>query len=389
METTSSTRTAFLVFAAALAAVTPTVRALSAAPRRAAPPAQAGKKPEEQNLCIKGRLVPELYVLGVHKAATCNLYNNLHCQGVQHPKAMNYMSEKEYPWWPRVNRLYRYTHSDMNASSIKETASHWLNDMPACDSEQRKVVADMNPYNFGLVKQQQQQTDSNAGQVGGLPGLLSEVYGAQRKRLTFVVMLREPLSRMQSAWYMQRKSNSEPFHAQGASTFAQGLELAYQASSSSAGVLHPWLQEGLYSTRLPAWFKAFAESQFVFIPVGHFAKDPSGVCTELESRLTLGMNCNRFNANCFVAERLGQAEAAKMTEVEQASYAKTITFDGSNEHPALEEDAGAEMLKKYVEFLAPYKRELIRQLEGARKAGATLAGIRDGESVGAWLDATW
>eukprot|EP00971_Amphidinium_carterae_P121978 2415552-Amphidinium_carterae.1 len=88
--------------------------------------------------------------------------------------------------------------------------------MPACpevDSSlagERKLFAEYNPGFLALVEDSAtlggfgSMRNVNPNSWINMPAWMQTLYGPLSSRLTFVVMLREPLSAMQSAWYHAR-----------------------------------------------------------------------------------------------------------------------------------------------------------------------------------------
>jgi len=137
-----------------------------------------------RNVCLDGHFVPELLVIGSFKAGTNRL-----CMELRRSASMV---------WPRYIVGKNYTgetptseHNNFNLGNWKEGhyfdsparfgRAHMVVDFPRCDKNMRHVAIDC--------------TSRNSGDPS-VPRLISEWYGPVSRRLSFVVMVREPLERL-------------------------------------------------------------------------------------------------------------------------------------------------------------------------------------------------
>lgn len=111
--------------------------------------------------------------------------------------------------------------------------------------------------------------------IAGLPRLMAELHGpADARRLAFVVMLREPLARMQSGYYDDPSLTAYNF-TQYAQSVAAALPRDYagvRANASALGVrpdLDHWYRS-MYGLSLSPWLTHYHPSQMLILPT-HWA----------------------------------------------------------------------------------------------------------------------
>eukprot|EP00971_Amphidinium_carterae_P287100 5699246-Amphidinium_carterae.1 len=168
-------------------------------------------------ICQRGRQVPNLYVLGTEKAASSELGVVLIQSGVDTPLHKNKphgkvvfshtgIPNKEFHFfdgWGSVRADMKY--------SLQSLKARWHRFMPKCSNSAMKPLADMTPINLALTPVQLGSMKLDARpyeqilthHTMELPSRLRQLYGAQYTTVRFLITLREPVARMQSAWWMQ------------------------------------------------------------------------------------------------------------------------------------------------------------------------------------------
>eukprot|EP00928_Gymnodinium_smaydae_P087676 TRINITY_DN7190_c0_g1_i3.p1 TRINITY_DN7190_c0_g1~~TRINITY_DN7190_c0_g1_i3.p1 ORF type:complete len:386 (+),score=15.78 TRINITY_DN7190_c0_g1_i3:41-1198(+) len=139
---------------------------------RTQPPSYHGRA--ESNLCIDGHLVPQLIGLGAMKASTTTFYSK-----VVMSSGVVSIGKKEH-------------HFFGNGPLTSEDKAGWVQQFPNCSIfKERAVTLDVTPDYL----RRPVLTSAN----------LAFVYGPLTARITFVVLLREPLSRSWSNFRMFRR----------------------------------------------------------------------------------------------------------------------------------------------------------------------------------------
>jgi len=245
--------------------------------------------------------------------------------------------------------------------------------MPDCPQGKRTVLADFTPDYVRIVPKTQD--------VGALydvwrpvdlmnvslPKFMKSMYGEEAsKKLTFAIMIREPLAQLQSAWYMSLHSNFVYCRSCKGESFNQTLKTHLKHFSNKD--LTEWLWTVMYARQIEEWLAHFDASQFYVIPMHVLAKgDNKEICREFARRLHFNMDCR----------------GGDMMQ----------TFGGA--HPALEEDVGPDgshLRRKFSEAMAGENKRLVEMLSKAYAGGMSLAnydGPGDSKSVENWLLSGW
>mmetsp|Transcript_56521 Transcript_56521/g.127048 ORF Transcript_56521/g.127048 Transcript_56521/m.127048 type:complete len:347 (+) Transcript_56521:46-1086(+) len=250
-------------------------------------------------LCSRKKWLPELYVLGAPKAATTSLAWELVHNGIPSTATMaSYNStvgvdEALYNLTVGVDQAFQREQSESSFMNTKEwyfalqwVVNHdfvwdpaaakedWFRSMPACpvvDSSlatERKLFAEYNPGFLSMVGDS--ATLGGFGSLIGvspnssvnLPAWMQMLYGPLITRLTFVVMLREPLSAMQSSWYHARtykdSTGKEPMGILGVAAAHSFLsQLQETMEQFEQGHVSLWLWHVAYGTQLRQYLSFF------------------------------------------------------------------------------------------------------------------------------------
>merc|ERR1740121_2701693 len=240
----------------------------------------------------------------------------------------------------------------------------WLQTLPGC-FQGNQALADFTPHNLRLVPLPPGSVPEWPSQGLDLPRTLIKFYGEDMaERLTFVVLLREPLRLLQSAYYHRKAIDLLP---QG-DTFLDSLRQQLAAARGDpARYSESGIWPGMYGWHLQAFLEHFKPSQFLIIPMAFLDKNSSGLCAELSERLpSLDLNaCSTW----------GKRD------------------DNSHEHPPLTEDIPLEEQVDFEEFMAADHERLLEVLSEAHLRGLGLFGFSDAAGsrshVDMWLRSNW
>lgn len=335
------------------------------------------------NVCKRGRLLPEFYLLGAQKSATSSLALDLIRLGVK-PYNVTHSGDKEVHFFDGWGR-------PMNTEEgFTGLEASWLDTLPPCDvRSRRQVIADYTPSNlrtvilpagtnptgshWGMWYQTKNEKERMA--VGpsamNLPQTISRLYAEQAKRITFVVMLREPLARMQSAWYHSAKMNWRVCRDCRAPSFQKALVATMGRMRQQPPRLDDWLWGSMYSLHLEQWMAHFPPNQFFVIPFkAYVGGNKKNICQKLSWRLDFKMNCGS----------LRNAVAAN-----------------SHEHPVLEDDLPGALRHQFHELMHTEVTKLMQVLAWAYTQGTGLSGFETTKSpdevmgldVWDWIKTQW
>eukprot|EP00406_Dinophysis_acuminata_P028402 CAMPEP_0179350106 /NCGR_PEP_ID=MMETSP0797-20121207/74583_1 /TAXON_ID=47934 /ORGANISM="Dinophysis acuminata, Strain DAEP01" /LENGTH=211 /DNA_ID=CAMNT_0021065005 /DNA_START=102 /DNA_END=734 /DNA_ORIENTATION=- len=202
--------------------------------------------PSEENLCVDGKLLPRLYVLGAKNSGTSSLWSDLKSGGVWTAPANG--KEKE---WFFFKVLWQHT----NATNEDAVRSLWLSSFLACP-ESGTLMGDFTVPNLFVVPVPPgfrhsaefgfpAKHDSVA--LWDTAALLRRFYGGEARRVQFVIMLREePLARMQSEYYHTRSLHN-CMGCMANETFADSLDLSTALATRSPPEVTDWLWKSMYA----------------------------------------------------------------------------------------------------------------------------------------------
>ena len=211
------------------------------------------------NLCMDGRLAPQLFLLGAQKSATTLFASTLYrIPGMMHFAAKDKGHQKE----PHV----------FDGSIQRFGRSWWLSGYPNCSAEQKRAVSfDATPILY----------------LKRAPSAIAKQYTPQlcplsscSQRLHFIVLLREPLGRLQSAFYNWIRAGwNKAWSRTSGRTIQDYAEEVLQTGRDPCGgnVWGPF-SGSLYAPQLRWWLEeqAFEPSQFMLVPYGTLVA-PGGV----------------------------------------------------------------------------------------------------------------
>jgi len=245
----------------------------------------------KDNLCIEGRIVPELLLLGAQKAATTTLAKEL----MSIPGIIGRVLAAE-------DRFFEWKEAHIYDSLAKwQNKDSWKQGYVTCTDETRIVSIDATP----------DYLHSTAA-----PQRILENYGDRAQHVKFIVLLREPLARTQSAFYHLREKaaawgvkNSQIFKA----SFQQYIQQRL-ANNLTAMDQDP-VNVSLYPRQLANYFDVFSSQQFSIAPFRSVLEDSS-------------------LAN-HIAKRLGLPQMLQLGKPPQVNAHQHPTFEGDLEPSVL------------------------------------------------------
>lgn len=323
----------------------------------------------DTNLCFEGRLVPRLYLLGAQKSGTTSLSYDLMMAGIKSA------GEHSKEWGLLVDAASR---------------SDWLDALPECPKSGSALLADYTPNNLkqaSLPNSLHLYHGWPAGGDGGSGRKLQEItdwvrapqrlqdfyHSTYKSKLLFVVILREPLSRMQSAWYGLR----HPPLNKGRLSFSTdvSITLDFWKSSNNTSMLD-WMWRSLYGLHIADYLFHVSPSQFVVVPMKQYTEAPHGSETVVNSILQrLDFDHGAGSGKGWISP--GGPENRK----------------NQGEHPPLEEDIDPSVRAAFDHEIIAFNNLLVSLLAKMHHDGALLIGMDkenpSEEDVRSWLYHNW
>jgi len=226
------------------------------------------KGEQEENLCVDGKLVPQLYLLGALKTSTTLFADNVNrssgivfsrCTAID-TALMDWM--RCSPHQPYFKEPHFFDFPVMRDRGKEFWLSHW----PSCDQETRLVAADMTP---------------NYLQISSTADIMKYYYGDKISDVTFIVMIREPLETIQSAYYFLYESAVAS--TAGADKFKEFVtEYMAQPPRRTFGEeddVDAAMKNVMYAYHLEKWFETMSRKQFIIVPMKYnteYSKEQPG-----------------------------------------------------------------------------------------------------------------
>lgn len=298
---------------------------------------------------------PTFYVLGAQKAASSSLQKTLTEGGLIRP------GPKELRSLTHMRHQFPGRYPDCGTSKYPRTYGFG-------------VFADGTPTYFADPK---------------APGRLHEEYGKNLvSRLKFAVILREPMSRLNSAYHYLDMMNHEfkaccvyikdvDGHEYKEPNFTGFLNKSMEKYAS--GKIPDGIQQSLYGKGLKAWLAKFHPSQFVVIPVKQYNRNVGRVMYDIADHL--GMDCPLDSIQHF-----------GLNNVKPMRHKNANGYD----RPSLEldlADAGKELAGSVGQIFKDDTDLLSETLASAMKKGLKLSGYdgKQGSPVEIlnWLKLWW
>jgi len=288
------------------------------------------------------------------------------------------------------NFVLKYVQEHNGTWNAPAAMALWESYMPECPaavghSAEHKLIADFTVMNLPMSAHGETASRGGVRAWGfdatsvQMPLTLERWYGQQLKsRLTFIIMMREPLSQMQSFWYHMQtvyqknlQGGTVPHQALGDVSFDDTFieQLTHAMDLAEAGTITVWLWYAMYGRQIRDWLRHFEPLQFFMVPMQYF----------------IVLARNEFAAS--LQERLKHPIA----------FGVAGPSMNSHPHPKLEEEVppGSNMRVRFDAFMSGENMLLVQQLHGAYMQGAHLPGFHPegvnatASEVEAWLTTGW
>lgn len=206
------------------------------------------------NVCIKGHLVPELFIIGAQKGGTTSLAAELG----DHSNIKSWI-----PWAGDYGFMKKEQHIFDIEQRWNRGMDKWLEQHPTCVADARVVALDATPAYLYVPE---------------APARMRERYiGAdQWKRLKMVILLKEPLARTQSAFYMYKQNPVIHRACQSGvnRTFQEYIAKMISADGEQMGCRELY-DQSFYSHQIARFFQHFHPDQFIIAPSKFLQNDAS------------------------------------------------------------------------------------------------------------------
>mmetsp|Transcript_36120 Transcript_36120/g.78814 ORF Transcript_36120/g.78814 Transcript_36120/m.78814 type:complete len:362 (-) Transcript_36120:75-1160(-) len=305
------------------------------------------------SLCKDGKLLPQLYLLGAAKSGTTTIAEYLLRNGILTQAYPNI--EKEWHFFD-----WRYYGVQNVTPQFLEGLRHdWMYELPPCTpADEPRMIGNYHPDNLRFVPLPE-------GSAGGfaqpthadLPLTLQYFYGEELyPKLTFMVMMRDPLERLQSGWYFSRRYQLDP---EDTFAFDRHLREVLQTAKHN-GRYSIRLWQSMYGSQLKSWLERFEARQFVFAPMMIAVNNVTSTLSSLSKQLGIPLN-----------------------------ETHTHLDENSVSHPSVSEDCSPGTIAMFDHFMEDDHRLLLEELAKASLEGASLVGytgsLGNRSEIGAWL----
>lgn len=343
------------------------------------------REAQKAPLCIDGKLVPELYVLGTQKAATTSLAYDLVRAGVKELQLLEAVALDNSTFASNTSLI-------STSEEANETMqARWLRNLPQCptttSSSRKTVLADMTPRNLRLVPLPSDVRRSDhdfvpaAYSAAGADAarMLSELHGPTAQNLTLVVLLRDPLERLLSTWYDKdctycRASNM---------TFEKALTLTLAEARQTPPAYQDWLWGSMYAPQLRHYLQFFEPRQLMVVPFQQYVKFGKQV---LFKKLAAQLHAEHLDDATL--SLLGDQKEGRSTSGKVASH-----LNGNEDRPKADDVVSESLQKDFQAFLEPSVGDLADLLAETGRKGAWLANytgsVGSASDVRQWLTSTW
>lgn len=322
---------------------------------------------EEEAVCLNGKAVPRLYLLGHEKCSTTTAaidwFNAGAESGFDVPVKELHSFEAVCKYVAVDARTQKELSGEVQINSCPaaqdEHVSKWLNSFPWRNCKDGKLktgtLLDGTPSNVVIP---------------GLPQFMAKLYAPHTNRLAFVLMLREPLSRMQSAFYYEKQLNEamqkDPLYSSFA-TWTESIESKLNEHKENGWKdIHldysvDAAYRGLYSLNMAPWLTTFAPHQFLILPMNYYTGSVNA------RRNVLKLLADKFRVT--VSPEWGPSD---------------LTDDNADSHPSLQQDLSLHMITLLNDkYFGPDLWQLAANLAHVDKdiTIAGYAGPGDAESI--------
>lgn len=313
-------------------------------------------------MCLEGKLVAEAYILGTKNSGTSSLYNDLKKRGIVNT--------------PNGGNIKEWNYFLLGENGTSK--QYWLSQHRFCPKRTKHMVdfAVTNLFTIPMPSDLKHSMDYGYPAKNGntsdpcftwnTPAIVSKWYGQSGKRLKFVIMLREPLSRLQSEWYHTHELENCP-GCMAKDSFQRALEFNVNLTFQNPPEITDWIWKSMYARHIEGWLSYFPAGQFIIIPYKFYVKHD-----------TIGIS--KF----FIA----------LFHLRSAPWG-TPAHQNVHTKPTLEEELpfGHPVRDSYNNFMATENSRLVELLTKLGQDGGTLYGFKgdlsDTRSINQWLKFGW
>jgi len=325
-----------------------------------------------KSLCKDSKLIPEVYVLGAKNTATSSLYNDLHEHSVT---PAPHLSQKP-PEPGSLRKEWTFFKAHAGEESLEAL---WSDSLPACPSGARKVMADFsvtNLFTFQLPSDLRWSTEfgypskekKGAVESWDTARRILEFSGSAGSALKMLVMLREPLERIQSEYYHTLElRNCMGCMANG--SFAESFKTNVELLKHSPPEVTDWFWKSFYARHIEEFLRYFDAAQFMFVPMRQYI-DPS--TSPAFSRALLNW-----------------------LDISEEPWKEASHKNEHEDRPPLDSELETRSASRraFQAFMDVENRRLVSILAKAHVSGAQLAGYSgkpgDLEQTRRWLESSW
>jgi len=267
-------------------------------------PRQIAQMPEGR-LCDRGMLLPEVYLLGAMGFSMSQLVHDWTAAGMY--TTTEYSESRTHLFFAK----YFISKSYGNTWDMATIRPVWYNSLPRCTSHRfpqqgRVVLVDTTLDNLRMVPLpvndmpakdkkgiSQLLNGANLTEISVAPRL-RQLYGSLSNRVSFVVLLHNPLECLRFAWKLSRlmppaqrryENMLQPFIAD---SFIEELRQGVRAVQNSPRKITSLLWLAMFGEQIQHYLGAFAASQFLFAPYKYYKSSArEELQTHLEGRLEM------------------------------------------------------------------------------------------------------
>lgn len=220
-------------------------------------PGQAKENP----MCMDGHVAPSVFLMGYQKSGSTSLWNDLkdnyHLGVAKLIEGEDAFRDKEVSYFSNDQRYAK-------------GKSFYLKHFPTCRDHKSGQVMDGSPNTvFGGEKTAKR---------------VKEFYGERAKDLKFIIIARDPVTRMESAYWHFNPGLDQSFDKYVAKTIKQAkLWEAGNGTAPEPNLYYP----NMYVKHLKPWMELFDADQFAFITLSQYDKDHTGAMKHLSRRLKI------------------------------------------------------------------------------------------------------
>lgn len=329
-------------------------------------------KKKQNEFCMNGRIAPMVFLAGYQKAGSSSLWTDL---------MKNYNLAAAHPIQSEDSFREKEVSFFHNEERYKKGKQFYLKHFPECQEygAYQKVI-DGSPNAI-------YQTDTNAPieQVEiKAAKRIKQLYGDLSKKLKFIIIVRDPASRMESSYYHFHEGTHGNFDGYVAKTLDEAKKWTFQNGTSSPSPNLYW--PSMYARHLKEWLKEFEPSQVAVVTLQQYKEHPQKTLEFISNRLGIQKRGSALSQQAAVENTRTHAKMSKETRKKLAEFFAPFdkelsdlvqehqlgqgTATGFGKVPGVflqtgEVDQDAEAIKdaidEQVNFMTPAVEEMLRE----------------------------